>query len=166
MALADALLPELDHEMSLTRRTLERVPPERLDWRPHPKSRSVGELAHHLARIPGWVGAMLDEDAYDLAHRKEDAASPSLAETLALFDANVARARAAIAARNDDELSGAWRLERAGQVVRTMTRARVLRAFLLDHVIHHRGQLTVYLRLLDVPVPGLYGTSADEPGAP
>jgi uncharacterized damage-inducible protein DinB len=168
MAIAETLLPDYDHEMDLLARALERVPADRLSFRPHPKSRSLGELAHHLARIPGWVGTMLEKESYDLLQRKDDAAAaasatPPLEETLALFEANRARAREAIAARSDAELLGPWRLERGGAVVRTMTRARVLRAFLLDHVIHHRGQLSVYLRLLDVPVPGLYGPSADEP---
>ena len=169
MTMAETLLPDFDHEMSLLARTLERVPGDRLDFRPHPKSRSLGELAHHLARIPGWVGTMLEKESYDLLHRKDDAAAaasatpPPLEEILALFETNRVRAREAIAARSDRELLGPWRLERGGTVLRTMTRARVLRTFLLDHVIHHRGQLSVYLRLLDVPVPGLYGPSADEP---
>jgi uncharacterized damage-inducible protein DinB len=166
MTVAADLLPLFDHEMSGVRRVLERVPAERFDWRPHPKSFTVGELAIHLARIPGWVGGMLEQDHYDLAEnaaRTKAATLPaSTNEMLALFDANRAAARASIEARTDAELAQPWELRRAGAVLRTMPRAALLRAFLLDHVIHHRGQMTVYLRLLDVPVPGLYGPSADE----
>lgn len=166
MPLADAFLPEFDHEMDLLRRALERLPGDRFAWRPHPRSRSLGELADHLARIPGWTGSMLDQDSYDLAAPKAGPA-PEVPATpagmLALFDANRQLARGAIAARSDDELNRPWRLERDGRVLQTMPKFRALRRYLLDHVIHHRGQLSVYLRLLDAPVPGLYGPSADEP---
>ncbi|MEO6463882.1 MAG: DinB family protein [Candidatus Eisenbacteria bacterium] len=166
MPLADAFLPEFDHEMDLLRRTLERVPEERFAWRPHPRARSLGELADHLARIPGWAGSMLENDSYDLAARKAGSVpevSATTATMLAFFAANRRHARAAIAARSDDDLNRPWRLERDGQILETMPTVRALRVYLLDHVIHHRGQLAVYLRLLDIAVPGLYGPSADEP---
>jgi uncharacterized damage-inducible protein DinB len=169
---AERILAEFDVEMDRLRATLERIPAGRLDWRPHPRARSLGALALHLATIPAWVGSMLEADAYDLA-----LAAPSKSEEgdserdpawkdaiLALFEANLARARAAIAGRSDDELAAPWRLERSGTVRRTLPRSDVLRVFLLDHLIHHRGQLVVYLRMLDVPVPALYGDSADEGG--
>jgi len=157
--------------MANVRRGLERVPAGRLDFRPHPKSWTVGDLATHLARLPGWVGGLLDHPSYDLAPNDAPAAAgtrapvpapDSLAAILVLFDANVAKARATIAQRDDDALSAPWSLRRGETILRTMTRAEALRGFLLDHAIHHRGQLTVYLRLLDVPVPALYGSSADE----
>ena len=165
MTLADAFLTDFDHEMDLLRRTLERVPAEHLAWRPHPRSRSLGELADHLARTPGWTASILARDVYDLAARKARPA-PALPATrealLDLFDAHRRDARALIASRSDEDLARPWRLERAGRVVRTMPTWRALRWSLLDHVIHHRGQLSVYLRLLEVPVPALYGPSADE----
>ncbi len=165
MPLADAFLPEFDHEMDLLRRTLERVPEEHLSWRPHPRSRSLGELADHLARIPGWTESMLAKDFHDLA--APQAPPPEVPATrraiLERFDANRRQARAAIAARSDDDLGRPWRLERAGRVLRSMPTVGALRGYLLDHVIHHRAQLGIYLRLLDVAVPALYGPSADEP---
>jgi uncharacterized damage-inducible protein DinB len=159
------LLAALDEEVARTRPLLERVPAARLDWRPHPRSRTAGELALHLARIPGWTATLLARDGYDLAG---DDAPPgddraSREEILALFEANAARARAALAACPGARLGEPWELRRDGQVRRAMTRGTALRVFLLDHLVHHRAQLGVYLRLLDVPVPALYGSSADEP---
>ena len=164
MPLATDLLAEFDHEMANLRRALERIPDERWDWRPHEKSMTLGALAVHLARIPGWVGGMLEADSYDMANdgRGATGAPATRDEMLALFDANRARARAAIAARDDDALHAPWALKRDGAILRTMPKSAALRGFLLDHAIHHRGQLTVYLRLLDVPVPAFYGSSADE----
>ena len=162
------ILRIFDPEMELLRRTLERVPERRLGWRPHAKARSIGELAVHLARIPGWVESMLVRDGYDLAggadtgHRKRRDEPTTKEGMLALFDANRVRARAAIAARSDAELNQSWRLERSGEIVSKLTRAEALSIYVLDHAIHHRGQLTVYLRLLDVTVPALYGASSDE----
>ena len=166
--LADAFLPDFDHEMDLLRHALERVPAGHFAWRPHPRSRSLGELADHLARIPGWTASMLARDSYDLSGPKagpHPEAPGTHAALLALFDGHRRDARAAIVGCSAEDLERPWRLERAGQVVRTMPTWRALRIYLLDHVIHHRGQLSVYLRLLDLPVPALYGASADEPGS-
>jgi uncharacterized damage-inducible protein DinB len=160
---AENFLPDYDAEMDRVRDTLVRAPGDRLDWRPHPRARSLGELLLHLARIPGWTGAMLDAEAHDLARREPAQAVPPREEILALFDANRATARSAIAGRSDEELAAPWRLERSGTILRVLPRARVLRVFLLDHLIHHRGQLVTYLRMLDVPAPALYGTTADDP---
>lgn len=165
MALSADLLAEFDHEMANLHRALERAPDERWDWRPHPKSRTLGELAAHLAGLPGWIPGMLAADAYDLADDGKGAtkAIPLTRDAvLAAFDANRAAARAAMGARDDVALHAPWALKRDGVILRTMPKSAALRAFVLDHVIHHRGQLTVYLRLLDVPVPALYGSSADE----
>jgi len=165
---AAGILRIFDPEMELLRRTLERVPERRLGWRPHPEARSIDELAVHLARIPGWVESMLVQDGYDLAggagegHGKRRDEPATKEGMLALFDANRVRARAAIAARSDAELNESWRLERSSEIILKLTRAEALSIYVLDHAIHHRGQLTVYLRLLDVPVPALYGSSSDE----
>ena len=161
---AAELLSALDDEMARTRPLLERLPADRLDWRPHPRSRTAGALALHLASIPGWAGTLLGKDGYDMAddpaHGAE--ASATKEEVLARFDANVARARATIAACPEERLLEPWTLRGDGQARRAMTRGAALRVFLLDHGIHHRAQLGVYLRLLDVPLPALYGSSADE----
>ncbi len=165
---AVALLSAFDSTMGDVRRVLARVPADRLDFRPHPKSWCAGELATHLSRLPGWTGGMIGYDSYDVAANETPtaAASPlptSVTAILALFDQNVAAGHAAIAACAADTLAAPWSLRRADVTLRTMPRADALRTYLLDHAIHHRGQLTVYLRLLDVPVPALYGASADEP---
>ena len=154
--------------MKSLRRMLERVPAGRWEFRPHARSMTLGGLAGHLARIPGWIGAFLERDAYDLAAGAKPGAQPeppaTKDEMLALFDASLARARAAIAAAGAERLEEPWRLLRGDAVVSLHSRAGAVRRFLIEHVIHHRGQLSVYLRLLDVPVPALYGASADEPG--
>ena len=167
MVIAERFLDDFEDEMERLRQVLERAPADHFAWRPHPRSRSLGELALHLARIPGWAGSMLERDAYDLAHEgapQGRTPPPERADVLALLERNCARARVAIAGASDAELSAPWRLERGGEVVRTLPRVRALRTYLIDHVIHHRGQLGVYLRLLDAPVPALYGSSADEAG--
>ena len=161
---AQRLLAAFDFEKARVRDTLLRAPADRLGWRPHPRARSLGELVVHVARIPGWIGGLLDADAYDLATgASAEPPVPPLVEILERFDAACARARAALEGRSDDELAAPWRLERSGQVRRTLSKGEAVRVFLLDHWIHHRGQLVVYLRLLDVTVPALYGDSADEP---
>ena len=165
---AAALLSDFDHEMKSLRRMLERVPAGRWDFRPHERSMTLGGLAGHLARIPGWIDAFLERDAYDLAAGARPGAQPEPPagkdEMLAMFDASCARARAAIAAASAERLEEPWRLLRGGAVVSLHSRGDAVRRFLIEHGIHHRGQLSVYLRLLDVPVPALYGASADEPG--
>ena len=161
---AAALLSSFDQVMADVRRVLTRVPGERLEFRPHAKSWTAGELAMHLARLPGWAGGMIGRDGYDVAGIAPRAEAPaSVATILAQFDANVAAARAAIVGCDAATLVAPWELRRGDTVLRTMPRADALRTYLLEHAIHHRGQLTVYLRLLDVPVPALYGASADEP---
>ena len=162
-----AFLIEFDHEMRQTRKLLERVPAERFDWRPHPRSKPLGRLARHVAEIPAWTSNLLGAESYDLApdlaRAEEDKPLPvSSAALLEEFDANVARARAHVAAQTDETLAQKWSLRRGGETVVTLPRSAVLRQFLMNHVIHHRGQLALYLRLLDLPVPALYGPSADE----
>jgi uncharacterized damage-inducible protein DinB len=158
----DALLPEFDREMAATRRLLERVPDGKLDWAPHPRSRTLGVLAAHLAQIPNWVGFILNDAFYDLAAGLPSSGAPaSRAETVAAFDAAVGQARHSMD-RLDAEYLVMWTLKRAGQEMFSLPRAAALRTFVFSHLIHHRGQLTVYLRLLDVPVPAIYGPTADE----
>jgi uncharacterized damage-inducible protein DinB len=165
MAMAQALLPEFDHEMALTRTVLERIPEAKAAFRPHPKSWTLGELGLHLANLPVWAVHTLSGSSFDLAPPGGTApASPrfeSAAASLALFDRNVATARSLLVAATDAELGAMWSLQRAGTPVFTLPRAAVLRSMVLSHMIHHRGQATVYLRLCDVPVPPIYGPTAD-----
>jgi uncharacterized damage-inducible protein DinB len=167
MSLAQTILPEFDQEMKGVRRALERVPDDRLGWKPHPKSMTLGRLASHLAELPTWAVHSLKLDSLDIAPPGQPtprgASLGSRQEILALFDAKVAEARAAIAEAPDEAFGQPWSLLRGGQTIFTLPRLAVLRSAVLNHMIHHRGQLTVFLRLNDVPVPSLYGPSADEP---
>jgi uncharacterized damage-inducible protein DinB len=163
VALVDALLPEFDREMSTTRKVLERVPEEKFAWKPHAKSFSLGELSGHVANLPTWGEETLTKSEIDITNGQRPSAPASKADMLAAFDRNVAAVRAALAGRSDPELMAMWTLKRNGKTLFAMPKSTVLRSFVLSHVIHHRGQLSVYLRLLDVPVPSIYGPSADEP---
>jgi uncharacterized damage-inducible protein DinB len=167
MAIKDALLPEFDFEMAITRKVLSRVLMADRHWRPHPKSMSLGMLAAHICDIPSWVPAVLDRDAYDMAADGGDTAPTAKHATvealLEEFDANVASARAHIDAASDAVLTQPWTLRQGDEVLLTMPKSAVLRSFLFNHAIHHRGQLSVYIRLRDLPVPSIYGPSADEP---
>lgn len=166
MSLSDALLPEFDQEMKNTRRTLERVPEEKFGWKPHQKSWAMGGLATHVANLPGWIALAISQDSLDLA--PGGVPSPpmqpvqSRQELLAMFDKNITAARAAIVGASDALLLKPWSLLRNGQALMSLPKIAVLRSFVMNHSIHHRAQLTVYLRLNDVPVPALYGPSADE----
>ncbi len=168
MAMNQALLGEFDHEMANTRKALQRVPEEKLDWKPHAKSFSMGALAAHIAFIPQWAKMTMETPQFDLnppgGRQVQPPAYKSRAELLAAFDQGVSEARAAIAAATDQSLSAPWSLLSGGQNVFTMPRVAVLRSMIFNHLIHHRGQLTVYLRLNDVAVPPLYGPTADEGG--
>jgi uncharacterized damage-inducible protein DinB len=163
MNMIEALLPEFDREMTTTRKVLERVPNERLDWKPHAKSFSLGELASHVARLPTFAAETLNRSEFDAGNLRPPMALSSLTEVLAAFDANTSTARAALVARSDADLMAIWTLKRNGTPLYSMPKAVVLRSLVLSHLIHHRGQLSVYLRLLDVSVPSIYGPSADEP---
>ncbi len=163
MSLAQSLLPELDHEMSGTRKVLERVPLEKYDWTPHPKSFSLGRLANHLAGLLRWGSSAMSSQAFDFAGGGFPPSDFRTRETLlAGYDRNLAATRAAIAGATDEALREPWTLQNGDHVIFTLPRVAVLRNMVFNHNIHHRGQMTVYLRLLDVPVPGLYGPSADE----
>ena len=164
MALKDALLPEFDHEMGTTRRVLERVPEAEFAWKPHEKSFNLGQLAAHVANIPHWVAAIVQNTVFDLADAEDT--RPRVPEStgwlVSQFDKNVEAARTGIADMTDPEFLAPWTFKNNGQVVFTMPRAAALRSFVMNHMIHHRGQLTVYLRLKNVPLPSVYGPTADE----
>lgn len=168
MSLSQSLLPEFDHEMANTRRVLERIPEDKLNWKAHPKSNTIGWVGMHLAEIPGWVEMALNQDSLDVAPvGGEPYRTPPAVSRQAIldhFDRNVAAGRAAIAAATDEQFLKPWSLLSAGQTLFTLPRAAVLRGFVLSHAIHHRAHLCVYLRLNDIPVPALYGPSADEQG--
>ena len=166
MGLSESLLPEFDIEMANTRKTLERVPEDKADWKPHPKSTAMSGLATHLSNIPTWAVSTIDQDSLDLAPGGEPLPPAELAksqaELLATFDANAEKARAAIAGASDAELFKPWTLMSNGNPILTLPKIAVLRSFVMNHLIHHRAQLGVYLRLNDIPVPSVYGPSADE----
>ena len=166
MPISQMLLPEFDQEFANTRKMLERVPEAKLSWKPHPKSMSMGELATHIAEVPGWMGVTIQQDSFDIAppggpaYQRPDVKSHK--EILDLFDKNMPVARGALAAATDEQLMSNWTMLRGGQKMFSMPKLAVLRSFLLNHNVHHRAQLSVYLRLNDIAVPGMYGPSADE----
>lgn len=162
MALNQALLPEFDNEIATTRKVLERVPDDKLGWKPHDKSMSMSKLATHLATIGGFVPAILGNDSFDVKNSPPSPDLGSRKEILATFDERMGEARTALASATDDQLMKPWSLKVDGKALFTMPRISVLRSFFMNHTIHHRGQLSVYLRLNDVAVPSIYGPSADE----
>ncbi|MGL4461003.1 MAG: DinB family protein [Planctomycetia bacterium] len=161
MSYADLILPEFDVEMANTRKVLELVPDDKLDWRAGPKLNTIGWNANHLAEIVGWVEGILTQTSWELAPAGgEPYKSPDLksrGEILAQFDANVAEGRRAIAAVKDEEMDVVWSLLHGGHPLFTLPRRAVIRTFVLNHTVHHRAHLCVYLRLNDVDVPGMYG---------
>jgi uncharacterized damage-inducible protein DinB len=158
----DGLLAEYDHEVSTTRKLLERIPDDKLSWKPHAKSMSFGGLATHLANLPTWSSTILNEPSYDLANAPPNLTEKtSRADILSAFDENTKQARR-LMDRTDAEFFARWALCRGGQEMFSMPRIAALRSFVFSHLIHHRGQLSVYLRLNDIPVPPIYGPSADE----
>jgi uncharacterized damage-inducible protein DinB len=166
MSIAQSLLPEFDQEMQNTRKTLERVPEDKWSWKPHDKSGTVGWLVAHIATIPEWAVMTLQSESFDYAPPGGGTYEPPKTDNrrrlLQVFDKGAAQAREAIAKASDEELMKTWSLLAGGETVFSMPRVAVLRGMIMNHLIHHRGQLTVYYRLLGVPVPGLYGPSADE----
>ena len=166
MPLSAALLPEFDQEITSTRKTLERVPENKFGWKPHEKSGAMGWLAARIANLPGWLVMTMKQDSLDLAPGGVQVQPPpppkSSKELLATFDKNVKEARAALAAASDAELMKPWSLLNNGTVMMTLPKAAVVRSFIMNHLIHHRAQLGVYLRLNNIAVPAIYGPSADE----
>jgi uncharacterized damage-inducible protein DinB len=161
MGFADTFVPEFDQEMATTRKALERVPSDKGAWKPHPKSFALGHLAQLIAGMPGWITNMVTSTELDLS--KQAGYSLESTETLvARFDKLVAEARAALLAAKESDFDVPWSLKQGGHVLFTMPRGANIRST-LNHLIHHRGQLSVYFRLVDVPVPSMYGPTADEP---
>ena len=166
MTIGQSMLPEFDQEMQNTRKTLERVPEDKWGWKPHEKSGTVGWLAGHIATLPEWLTTTIKTEQLDYAPVGGQTWTPpktdNKAELLAVFDKTSAEARRALANVSDADLMKGWTLLAGGQEIFTMPRIACIRGFVMNHLIHHRAQLTVYYRLLGVPVPGLYGPSADE----
>jgi uncharacterized damage-inducible protein DinB len=166
MTIGQMMLSEFDQEMQSTRKTLERCPDEKWNWKPHEKSGTVGWLASHIATMPSWLAITIKTEELDYAPVDGPSYQPpkidNRKELLAEFDKSVAEARAALASVSDAEMMKAWKLLAGGKEIFTMPRVACIRGMVMNHIIHHRAQLTVYYRLLGIPVPGLYGPSADE----
>ena len=166
MTIGQSMLPEFDQEMQNTRKTLERVPEDKWSWKPHDKSGTVGWLAGHVGTVPEWITMTITTQELDYAPVNGPAYEPPKIENrkqlLAAFDKAAAEARAALANVSDQELMKGWKLLAGGQEIFTMPRVACIRGMVMNHLIHHRAQLGVYFRLLNIAVPGLYGPSADE----
>ena len=166
MTIARSLLPEFDHEMRTTRSLLERLPEARGQWQPHPKSMTLAQLAAHVTAMIKWVNATINLTELDFSSPEAAQYAPPRFETTAAlvetFDANVRAAREAIAGASDADLMAGWTLRNGEHKILSLPRVAALRSFVMNHHIHHRGQLSVYLRLLDVPLPSIYGPTADE----
>ncbi len=166
MTIGQSMLPEFDQEMQNTRKTLERVPDDKWSWKPHEKSGTLGWLAGHVGTVPEWISMTINTQELDYAPVNGPSYEPpkisNRKELLAAFDKGSAEARAALAGVSDQEIMKGWTLLAGGKEIFTMPRVACIRGMCLNHLIHHRAQLGVYFRLLGVPVPGLYGPSADE----
>jgi uncharacterized damage-inducible protein DinB len=162
MALIDALLQELEQEAQTTRRVLERVPGDRLTWKPHPKARTLGELAMHVAIVPGGVAHLVAAPSPVQAPDFKDPTPSSAAELIPALDEAIATAKKALSGKSDAWVTETWRMMAGDREVLAVPRIAMLRSVMLNHWYHHRGQLSTYLRTLDVPVPSIYGPSADE----
>jgi uncharacterized damage-inducible protein DinB len=166
MRIAELLIPEFDAEIAVTRKVLERVPDDRGDWKPHPKSFPMGHLAQLVARLPGWTNMVLDRTELDIAPTSGPGFPGYTLETtatlLAEFDRNAAAARPSIANSSDEDYEVIWTLQRAGVTLGKMTRYGAMRSTVLNHIMHHRAQLALYLRMVDLAVPQMYGPTADD----
>lgn len=161
-SITEAVTGDLDRELTVTRRMLARVPDAHLGWKPHERSMTLGALAKHLANILFWQLSILQEDGIDLADNPPAKPPASRAEVLEAFDARAEQVRGVVAGIDADTLGQPWQLRRGSRVLFERPRAAVLREWGISHLVHHRGQLSVYLRLLDVPLPSVYGPTADE----
>jgi len=162
MTISAMLLPEFDQEMKSTRKLLECVPEDKLSYKPHAKSMTLGRLASHVAELPHWVSETINRDMLEVAPGQKPFLADTKAELLDAFDKNVSDARAAIAGASDEHLGKNWKFVYGGQTAFEMPRAMVLRSVVMNHLIHHRAQLGVFLRLNDVGIPGMYGPSFDD----
>ncbi|HET9012402.1 MAG TPA: hypothetical protein VFN38_11345 [Gemmatimonadaceae bacterium] len=166
MPIAELLLPEYDSEIAITRRVLERVPDDRGEWKPHEKAFKMAHLAQLVAMLPEWVGKTLEQTELDIAPKDRPRGAGYTVETtatlLALFDRNASAGRAALARAKDEDFQVPWTLKAGGTPVLTQPRYMILRQMVLNHLVHHRAQLGIYLRLTDQKVPQMYGPTADE----
>jgi uncharacterized damage-inducible protein DinB len=166
MRIADLLLPEYQNEIAVTRRVLERVPDDQGDWKPHPKSFTMAHLAQLVARLPGWVAMTMERTEMDLAPKDGPTVPGYSRETtatlLAEFDRNAVSGKAAIAGASDEEFQVPWTLKRGGETLYVQSRYMILRLMMLNHLVHHRAQLGLYLRMVGLPVPQMYGPTADD----
>jgi len=162
MPLSEALLPEYDEEMKNTRKILERVPGDKFDYKPHERSMALGRLASHVAELPNWAAHTLQTDVLEIQAGQAPYYAASTEQLLADFDKNVAEGRKMIAGATDADFAKMWTFKYGGQTIFTMPRSAVIRSVVMNHLIHHRAQLGVYLRLNEVEIPGMYGPSADE----
>jgi uncharacterized damage-inducible protein DinB len=166
MKISDALLPEFDQEVATTRKCLARIPDDKFSYKPHPKSFDMGSLAMHIATMLEWGVLTLQSESFDYAPVGGEPYVPPVAKTnaelLAMYDKNAAGFRAALAAADNEAMMTPWSLLGGGKTMFTMPRVAVVRGMIFNHIVHHRGQLSVYLRLCDIPVPAIYGPSADE----
>ncbi len=164
MSLLDPIISELQHEAATTRKLLERIPDEQFDWQPHQKSMSVQNLTNHIAQIYNWCGYIVNQDELDIATAQfERKMAGATQELLALFDENVANAVALLKQQDEQHVLKTWTFRNGAQILFALPRMAVIRTMVLNHGIHHRGQLSVYLRLLNIPLPPMYGPTADEP---
>lgn len=163
MAIKDALIAEIKHEGNSTKKLLERVPMDKADWKPHEKSMTLGRLAEHVADIPHWVKTILTIDDFDFQKDYKGFKVSSFDELMALHNEKVAEAVSILETTGDEALMKSWVMRSGDHVIATMPKLVAIRSVAMNHLYHHRGQLTVYLRLLNVPIPGMYGPSADEP---
>jgi uncharacterized damage-inducible protein DinB len=161
MTISETLLPQFDAEMASTRAILACVPEDKFTWKPHEKSMTLGRLASHIAEMAQWAVEAINRDKLELTPGTKPFQAQSKAELMETLEKNAAAAHKAIAGATDEQLRQSWSLVYGGQTVFTMPRIAVLRSPVLSHIIHHRGQLSVYLRLNDVAIPGMYGPSAD-----
>lgn len=163
--IAEGIVAEFGFESANTRKMLERLPEDKFDWSPHDKSMTLGRLATHLAEMPQWAETILDQDELDLSTSDyQPVVADSVAELLEIFDSNGEAFVAKVGERSDEEMLAAWTLRVGEKVFGTQPKVAALRSFILSHALHHRGQLSVYLRLLDVPLPQVYGPTADDTG--
>jgi uncharacterized damage-inducible protein DinB len=166
MPIRDAILPEFDHEMETTRKTLERVPEDRPDWKPHDTSMTISRLAGHIAELVGFGSMIFQGDSFDFAPAGKPVMQPTVMtsrnQLLEIFDKNAAASRAALSKASDEDMQTMWSLKSNGNTMFAMPRIGMIRSLMLNHIIHHRGQLSVYLRMNKAPVPSIYGPSGDE----
>jgi uncharacterized damage-inducible protein DinB len=163
MPFSQTLLPEYDEEMKNTRKLLECVPDGKFDYQPHPKSMNMARLATHVAELPSWTAITLDHEVFEMPSDYQPHFAQSRAELLQMFDKNVSEARTKIERTTDDQWAKIWTFKFDGKAIMSMPRSAVMRSVIMNHLVHHRAQLGVYLRLNNVAIPGMYGPSADEP---